>query len=97
MALNGAGGMALDPESQRLIDLMAAADPPAWNTLSPQAARELYLSLRPGAQGPLPAGVRAVDRGRPLAVGELAARIYRPASVAADARLPASFLRSRYS
>ena len=30
--------MALDPESQRLIDLMAAANRPAWNTLSPQAA-----------------------------------------------------------
>jgi acetyl esterase len=45
--------MALDPESQRLIDLMAAANRPAWNTLSPKAARELYLSLRPGAQGPL--------------------------------------------
>ncbi len=35
--------MALDPESQRLIDLMAAANRPAWNTLSPQAARDLYL------------------------------------------------------
>jgi len=81
--------MALDPESQRLIDLMAAADRPAWNTLSPQAARELYLSLRPGAQGPLPAGVKVVDRAIPGPAGELAARIYRPASVAADARLPA--------
>ena len=57
--------MALDPESQRLIDLMAAADRPAWNTLSPKAARELYLSLRPGAQGPLPAGVKVVDRAIP--------------------------------
>ena len=81
--------MALDPESQRLIDLMAAADRPAWNTLSPQAARELYLSLRPGAQGPLPAGVKVVDRTIPGPAGELAVRIYRPASVAADARLPA--------
>ncbi len=44
--------MALDPGSQRLIDLMAAANRPAWNTLSPQAARDLYLSLRPAAQGP---------------------------------------------
>jgi acetyl esterase len=47
--------MALDPESQRLIDLMAAANRPAWNTLSPQAARDLYLSLRPASQGPRPA------------------------------------------
>src|SRR5260370_14411780 len=89
MALNGAGGMALDHESQRLIDLMAAADRPAWNTLSPKAARELYLSLRPGAQGPLPADVTVVDRPIPGPAGQLAVRIYRPASAAADAKLPA--------
>ena len=80
--------MALDPESQRLIDLMAAADRPAWNTLSPKAARELYLSLRAGAQGPLPAGVTVVDRTISGPAGELPVRIYRPASAAADARLP---------
>jgi hypothetical protein len=59
--VNGVGGMALDPESQRLLDLMAAANRPAWNTLSPEAARELYLSLRPAAQGPRPADVKVVD------------------------------------
>src|SRR5258708_5423229 len=89
MALNGAGGMALDPESQRLIDLMAAANRPAWNTLSPKAARELYLSLRPAAQGPLPAGVTVVDRTIAGPAGQLSVRIYRPASAAADAKLAA--------
>ncbi|TBR29957.1 MAG: alpha/beta hydrolase, partial [Reyranella sp.] len=81
--------MALDPESQRLIDLMAAANRPAWNTLSPQAARDLYLSLRPGAQGPRPAEVTVADRTIPGPAGELPVRIYRPASAAADAKLPA--------
>ncbi len=81
--------MALDPESQRLIDLMAAANRPAWNTLSPQAARDLYLSLRPGAQGPRPAEVTVVDRTIPGPAGELAVRLYRPASAPADAQLPA--------
>ncbi|MDP3244007.1 MAG: alpha/beta hydrolase fold domain-containing protein, partial [Reyranella sp.] len=81
--------MALDPESQRLIDLMAAANRPAWNTLSPQAARDLYLSLRPGAQGPRPADVTVVDRTIPGPAGELPVRIYRPASAPADAPLPA--------
>jgi acetyl esterase len=80
--------MALDPESQRLIDLMAAANRPGWNTLSPQAARDLYLSLRPGAQGPRPADVTVVDRTIPGPAGELPVRIYRPAS-ASDAKLPA--------
>jgi acetyl esterase len=81
--------MALDPESQRLIDLMAAADRPAWNTLSPQAARDLYLSLRPGAQGPRPAAVTVVDRTIPGPAGDLSVRLYRPASAPADAKLPA--------
>ena len=81
--------MALDPESQRLIDLMAAADRPAWNTLSPQAARDLYLSLRPGAQGPRPADVTVIDRTIPGPAGDLPVRLYRPASAAVDAALPA--------
>ena len=81
--------MALDPESQRLIDLMAAADRPAWNTLSPQAARDLYLSLRPGAQGPRPADVKVMDRTIPGPAGDLSVRLYRPASAAVDAPLPA--------
>ncbi len=80
--------MALDPESQRLIDLMAAANRPAWNTLSAQAARDLYLSLRPAAQGPRPAEAKVVDRTIPGPAGELAVRIYRPASAPADAKLP---------
>src|SRR5260221_11927264 len=80
--------MSLDPESQRLIDLMVAANRPAWNTLSPQAARELYLSLRPGAQGPRPAEAKVVDRTIPGPAGALAGRLYRPASGAPDAKLP---------
>jgi acetyl esterase len=80
--------MALDPESQRLIDLMAAANRPAWNTLSPQAARDLYLSLRPAAQGPRPAEAKVVDRTIAGPAGDLAVRIYRPASAPADAKLP---------
>lgn len=81
--------MALDPESQRLIDLMAAANRPAWNTLSPQAARDLYLSLRPGAQGPRPGDVTVIGRTIPGPAGDLPVRLYRPASAPADAALPA--------
>ena len=81
--------MSLDPESQRLIDLMAAANRPAWNTLSPQVARELYLSLRPGAQGTRPAEVKVMDRTIPGPSGALPVRLYRPASAPADSELPA--------
>jgi acetyl esterase len=79
--------MALDPESQRLLDLMAAANRPAWHTLTPKEARALYLSLRPAAQGPRPAEAEVIDRTIPGPAGELPIRIYRPAA-AADARLP---------
>ncbi len=81
--------MALDPESQRLLDLMAAANRPAWVSLSPPAAREQYLSTRAGAQGPLPPGVAVANRTIPGPAGPLAVRLYRPATAAADAKLPA--------
>ncbi len=81
--------MALDPESQRLIDLMAAADRPAWNTLTPEAARALYLSLRPGAQGPMPDDVAVTDRSIAGPGGALPLRLYRPKAAAPGEALPA--------
>jgi acetyl esterase len=81
--------MALDSESQRLLDLMAAANRPAWITLTPEAAREQYLSTRAGAQGPRPDGVTVIDRGIPSPAGPIKVRIYRPISALGDAELPA--------
>ena len=81
--------MALDPESQRLLDLMAAANRPAWITLTPNEAREQYLSTRAGAQGPRPEGVNVTDRTIPGPGGPIPVRIYRPDSAASEARLPA--------
>jgi acetyl esterase len=82
--------MALDPESQRLIDLMAAANRPAWNTLSPADARALYLALRPAAQGPLPDGIAVSNRR--IATkdgGSVPVRLYRPDRLSPEAKLPA--------
>jgi acetyl esterase len=81
--------MALDPESQNLLNLMAAANRPAWVSLSPAAAREQYLSTRAGAQGPLPQGVTVSNRTIPGPAGALGVRLYRPDQAAAEARLPA--------
>jgi acetyl esterase len=81
--------MALDPESQNLLNLMAAANRPAWVTLSPAEAREQYLSTRAGAQGPMPQGVTVANRTIPGPSGALAVRLYRPDSAAAEAKLPA--------
>src|SRR5471030_2682899 len=81
--------MALDPESQRLIDLMAAANRPAWNTLTPQAARELYLSLRPAGQGPIPDGIAIANRKIAGKDGNsVPVRLYRPDKLSPEARLP---------
>src|SRR5258708_17806414 len=84
--------MALDPESQNLLNLMAAANRPAWVSLSPAAAREQYLSTRAGAQGPLPQGVTVTNRTIPGPSGAIAVRLYRPDSAAAEAKLPALVL-----
>jgi acetyl esterase len=81
--------MALDPESQRLLDLMAAAGRPAWISLTPEAAREQYLSTRAGAQGPLPDGVTVTNRSIPSPTGPIRTRLYRPASAPAKQPLPA--------
>src|SRR6185295_17364601 len=80
--------MALDPESQNLLNLMAAANRPAWISLTPVKAREQYLSTRAGAQGPRPDGIAISDRTIPGPAGPLAVRLYRPANAAADAKLP---------
>src|SRR5665213_1937673 len=82
--------MAPDPGSQRLIDLMAAANRPAWNTLTPEAARDLYLSLRPAGQGPMPDGVAVSNRTIAGKDGhKIPVRLYRPDKASAEARLPA--------
>jgi acetyl esterase len=86
---HGVEEMALDPESQLLLDLAAAANRPAWHTLSPEAAREAYLALRPASQGPRPEGVTVVDRTIPGPGGPMAVRLYRPKSAAPDVKLPA--------
>ena len=81
--------MALDPESQNLLGMMAAANRPAWVSLTPVAAREQYLSTRAPAQGPLPQGVTVTNRTIPGPAGPIPVRLYRPDSAAAEAKLPA--------
>ena len=81
--------MALDPESQKIIEAMVAANRPAWHTLSPEAAREAYLSVRPAAQGPRPDGITVTNRSISGPGGPLPIRIYRPEKTATEARLPA--------
>jgi acetyl esterase len=82
--------MALDPESQKIIDAMVLANRPPWHTLSAPAAREAYLAMRPAAQGPRPDGILVNNRSIPGKDGhQIPLRLYRPERAAPDARLPA--------
>jgi acetyl esterase len=81
--------MALDPQAQNVIDLVIKSGRPAYHTLSPKDARQLFRETRP-ASTPTPPEIGVV---RNLAAdgpgGPIPLRVYRPAGVAAGAPLPA--------
>jgi acetyl esterase len=81
--------MALDPQVQEVITLVIKSGRPAYNTLSPKDARQLFRETRP-ASTPTPPEIGAVKHvtadgpGGPLPL-----RVYRPAGVASGTALPA--------
>src|SRR5215813_13418817 len=80
--------MALDPQARAVIDLAIKSGRPAYNTLAPKEARQLFRETRPAAT-PTPKEIGAV---RNLTVdglgGPIPLRVYRPAGVAATTALP---------
>jgi acetyl esterase len=80
--------MALDPQARAVIDLAIKSGRPAYNTLAPKEARQLFRETRPAAT-PTPREIGAV---RDLTVdgpgGPIPLRVYRPAGVAAGTALP---------
>jgi acetyl esterase len=80
--------MALDPQAQEVINLVIKSGRPAYNTLSPKDARQLFRETRP-ASTPTPAEIGSV---RNLTAdgpgGPIPLRVYRPKDVAAGAALP---------
>jgi acetyl esterase len=81
--------MALDPQARAVIELVAESGRPAYHTLTPKDARQLFLETRP-ASTPTPPEIGSVRDvvadGRPAAIP---LRVYRPAGVAESTRLPA--------
>ena len=73
--------MALDPQAKAVIELAIKAGRPAYHTLSPKEARQLFLETRPFST-PAPPAIGTV---RNLAaegpVGQIPLRLYRPAGV----------------
>src|SRR5207253_530393 len=55
----GERAMALDPQAQEVINLVIKSGRPAYNTLSPKDARQLFRETRP-ASTPTPAEIGAV-------------------------------------
>ena len=77
--------MAIDPQAQAVLDLIIKAGRPAYNTLSPKDARQLFKETRP-ASTPTPPRIGEV---RDMLADSVAVRVYRPADVAADTAIPA--------
>jgi acetyl esterase len=81
--------MALDPQAQAVIELVAKAGRPAYHTLSPKDARQLFLETRPASTPTPPAIGRVTNLVAETVHGTIPLRVYRPAGVADAAALPA--------
>jgi acetyl esterase len=81
--------VALDPQARAVIDLVVASGRPAYHTLSPKDARQLFRDTRPASTPPPPeiGGVRTLAADGPR--GPIPLRVYRPAGVPDSTRLPA--------
>ncbi len=81
--------MALDPQVQAVLELVAKANRPAYHTLSPKDARQLFIETRP-ASTPTPPEIGAVKNVTAEGPhGPIPLRVYRPAGVADATPLPA--------
>ena len=67
--------VALHPQAQLLVDAFASLGLPAFETLDPPAARELFAARRPGP-------VEEVHEVRDLGDGPVPVRLYRPSEAA---------------
>jgi acetyl esterase len=80
--------MALDPQVTAVLELVAKANRPAYHTLSPKDARQLFLDTRP-ASTPTPPAIGSVrDLVAEGPHGPIPLRAYRPAGVPEATRLP---------
>src|SRR5207249_3978569 len=89
--------MALDPQAQDVINLVIKSGRPAYNTLSPKDARQLFRETRP-ASTPTPAEIGSVSNLTADGPGGLIPlRVYRPAGVSAGTAPVATSPRSSRS
>jgi acetyl esterase len=80
--------MALDPQVQAVIELVIKSGRPAYHTLSPKDARQLFRETRP-ASTPTPPQIGAVTNVvAETDAGAIPVRLYRPDGAAAGTPLP---------
>jgi len=81
--------MALDPQVKAVLEMVIKAGRPAYHTLSPKDARQLFIETRP-ATTPTPPEIGSVRNVvADVAGGSIPLRVYRPAGVPDTTRLPA--------
>lgn len=69
--------MPLDADAQKVVDLIVQANRPPYETLSPEAAREVYLASRRILQPDLQTVAEIVDLSCPGPAGQIPLRLYR--------------------
>ena len=80
--------MALDPQAKAVIELVAKSGRPAYHTLSPKDARQLFLETRP-ASTPTPPAIGTVrNLVAETPQGAIPLRAYRPAGLPDALPLP---------
>jgi len=69
--------MSLDPDNQRILDMMKAAARPPVNELEPEEARKMYRASRGALQPELPDVAELRDLSAPGPAGDIPLRLYR--------------------
>lgn len=80
--------MALDPQVQAVLEMVVKAGRPAYHTLLPKEARQLFLETRPAVTPTPPEIGRVRSLMAETSHGSIPLRVYRPAGVPDATRLP---------
>lgn len=81
--------MAIDPDTQAVLDLIRLAGRPPFETLTPDEARQAYSASRKLLQPPPEDVAESRDTAVPGPLGPIGVRLYRPVGTAASDVLPA--------
>ena len=69
--------MSLDPDNQKILDMMKAAGHPPVNELQPDEARKMYRASRRALQPALPDVAELRDLSAPGTASDIPLRLYR--------------------